>query len=101
MAIGELRYLEGVTTLELDLERCTGCGMCEVVCPHAVFVVEGGKSKIVDRDACMECGACAMNCPEDAISVQAGVGCATAVISGAIHGTQPACGCSGDPSGCS
>ena len=45
-----------------------------------------------DREACMECGACARNCPRGAIRVQAGVGCAAAIIGGIIRGTAPQCG---------
>jgi len=40
----------------------------------------------------MECGACAMNCPTDALTVQAGVGCAAAVINAAL-GRDGACCC--------
>ena len=87
------RYLEGVTTLELDPEACVGCGVCEVVCPHAVFQIRGKKAEIVDRDGCMECGACEKNCSFGAISVTAGVGCAEAVINGIIRGTEPDCDC--------
>jgi len=86
-----LRYLTNVTTLALDIEKCNGCRMCEKVCPHKVFAIENKKARIVDRDACMECGACAMNCPEEALFVDAGVGCATAIIIGALRGTEPAC----------
>jgi ferredoxin len=96
----ELKYLRNVVTLQLDQERCIGCEMCLNVCPHAVFQLAGAKAVIADRDACMECGACARNCPAAAISVQAGVGCVTAVIRGAIRGTGPDCGCSGDPACC-
>lgn len=91
-----LRYLKNVVTLELDGEKCSGCGMCVQVCPHAVFVIGNGKAEIVDRDACMECGGCEMNCPAEAINVQAGVGCATGIIIGAIRGTEPTCDCSQD-----
>ena len=68
-------------------ERCTGCGMCETVCPHGVFSVENGKARSLDIDACMECGACAENCPREAVSVRAGVGCAVAIINGALGKT--------------
>jgi len=93
-----LRYLPNVVTLALDDQKCTGCGMCANVCPHAVFEVNAGKARIVDRDACMECGACALNCPEEALSVESGVGCAAAVIRGALGlGGSSDCCCSIGP----
>lgn len=85
------RYLKDVTTLELFPDKCTGCGMCVTVCPHAVLELNGGQALIVDRDACMECGACVRNCPEDAIFVQAGVGCAQAVINSALGRSSSTC----------
>jgi NAD-dependent dihydropyrimidine dehydrogenase PreA subunit len=80
------RYLENVTTLKLDQEKCIGCSMCEMVCPHTVFKVEKPKASIVDNDGCMECGACASNCPVGAISVNPGVGCASYIIQRWIKG---------------
>jgi hypothetical protein len=41
----------------------------------------------------MECEACALNCPTGAISVQAGVGCAAAVISAALGRQSSSCCC--------
>ena len=96
----DFKYLSDVTTLELDSGKCNGCKMCLRVCPHAVFAIENKKAIINARDACMECGACALNCPEGALSVQAGVGCANAIITGAIRGTEPVCDCAGDSSCC-
>jgi ferredoxin len=83
-----LQYLPNVVTLELDVEKCTGCGMCAQVCPHAVLVIEDRKARITDRDSCMECGACARNCPIEALSVNAGVGCATGVLFSAVRRRQ-------------
>jgi NAD-dependent dihydropyrimidine dehydrogenase PreA subunit len=93
-----LRYLENVTTLQLDTDKCDGCKMCLRVCPHSVLVVENKKARIIDKGACMECGACAMNCPPQAITVDSGVGCAYGVIIGKIRGIEPTCECGTDGS---
>lgn len=91
-----MRYLKNVTTLQLDVEKCTGCRRCTEVCPHGVFVIDNGKARIDDLDACMECGACSRNCSAEAIKVESGVGCAAGIIIGAVRGTEPTCGCDGD-----
>ena len=95
----ELRYLPDVVTLALDADKCTGCGQCTEVCPHQVFAIEDHVARIVDRDACMECGACARNCPADALAVDAGVGCAAAVIFSAFSGSTLQRDCSTDAPG--
>ena len=87
----QMRYLADVVTLSLDTQQCNGCRMCITVCPHGVFAIVDRKARIVDRDACMECGACAKNCESGAISVDSGVGCAAAIIIGALKGTEPNC----------
>ncbi|MDP3446807.1 MAG: mercury methylation ferredoxin HgcB [Eubacteriales bacterium] len=86
-----MKYLKNVVTLQLDLGKCTGCGMCLDVCPHRVFKKSDKKVVIRDRDACMECGACAKNCPFGAIEVDEGVGCAAAIIIGFFTGSEPTC----------
>jgi NAD-dependent dihydropyrimidine dehydrogenase PreA subunit len=89
----DFRYLEDVSTLVLDEDRCIGCGLCTEVCPHAVFEMSRNRAKIVDFNACMECGACVNNCPADAISVSPGVGLATYIIQVWIKGKENAsCG---------
>jgi len=92
MKMEKMIYLKNVVTLQLGEENCSGCGMCMVVCPHAVFSMNNGKAQIENRDACMECGACALNCPTRAITVQTGVGCAAAVINSAL-GREGTCCC--------
>lgn len=69
-----IRYLEDVSTLELNEDLCIGCGLCTEVCPHTVFEMKDGKADVVDIDGCIECGACVNNCPSNAIEVNPGVG---------------------------
>lgn len=88
-----LIYLKDVVTLYLDQEKCIGCGMCQDVCPHGVFSMNDGHARIENKNACMECGACAKNCPTEAVTVQTGVGCATAVINAALGRESSSCCC--------
>ncbi|UCF30472.1 MAG: 4Fe-4S binding protein [bacterium] len=91
LPVTRLVYLGNVSSLQLSEDRCSGCGMCTVVCPHTVMVLVDGRTVISDLDACMECGACARNCPEDAITVESGVGCAQAVINTALGRSSVTC----------
>jgi len=91
----KLTYLENVTTLNFTAEKCVGCGRCTEVCPHGVFDIDiiDKKVLITDKNLCMECGACVMNCPAGAIEVNAGVGCAAAIIYSWFTGKEPTCDC--------
>lgn len=91
--MGQLIYLKDVVTLKLDQKKCMGCGMCLLVCPHAVLGLTNGKVEIVGRDACMECGACVRNCPAEALQVRSGVGCAVAVINAMLGRKNSSCCC--------
>ena len=96
--MAQMIYLKDVVTLGMQPERCVGCGMCLLVCPHAVFSMNDGAAHIQNRDACIECGACSMNCPVEAITVRRGVGCAAAVINTALGKKGDSCCCVIDPS---
>ena len=81
-------------TLMLNPELCNGCTLCVTVCPHGVFAMRDHRATIVQAEACMECGACQMNCAAGAITVQSGVGCASAMINAALRGKKEvSCGC--------
>jgi NAD-dependent dihydropyrimidine dehydrogenase PreA subunit len=89
------QYLKNVVTLCLSSDKCIGCGRCTQVCPHGVFEIKNRKVQIKNRDWCMECSACARNCPAECITVNPGVGCAAAVLSSWLSGSEANCDCSG------
>jgi ferredoxin len=91
--MNRLIYLKDVVSLQMDDDKCVGCGMCLLVCPHEVLYKTNGSVRIRNRDACMECGACAKNCPTEAIAVRSGVGCANAVINAALGRKNAPCCC--------
>jgi len=95
-----MKYLANVATLNYASEKCAGCGRCVEVCPQGVFMMQDKRAVVTDRDRCMECGACAKNCDFGAITVNSGVGCASAIITGMLTGSEPTCGCSDSSAGC-
>ncbi len=54
-------------TIDIDHDKCTGCGSCTDVCPSDVFEIVDGKSTAPNVAECIECCACVSGCPEEAI----------------------------------
>ncbi|MDP2729546.1 MAG: 4Fe-4S dicluster domain-containing protein [Dehalococcoidales bacterium] len=52
---------------DIDVERCTGCGDCVVVCPTGAVKVVDGKAVMVSPDVCLYCTDCEPVCPAQAI----------------------------------
>ena len=49
-------------------DSCTGCGLCEKLCPANNIAMEGGKPKWLGR--CERCVACISWCPSKAINYE-------------------------------
>ena len=70
------RVCRALISYHVDPEKCTGCGVCEKVCPvEAIRQVpdeecEDGQLREIDVDACEACSACKEVCPEEAIAVE-------------------------------
>jgi formate hydrogenlyase subunit 6/NADH:ubiquinone oxidoreductase subunit I len=52
---------------QIDVQRCTGCGLCVLVCPSSALAICEGKALVIDADACRYHGFCEIICPTDAI----------------------------------
>ena len=83
-----MKDLYQTNTLIFNKELCNNCRLCTSVCPHSVFERIEGKVYLVRPANCMECGACQLNCTEGAITVDSGVGCASAMIYAAFTGKK-------------
>jgi len=52
----------------LDVDACTGCGLCEASCVYdAIHVVE--KKAVLTPEKCYGCGLCVTRCPVRALSI--------------------------------
>lgn len=56
--------------LEVDIEACTGCKVCEKVCPFAAIIVDPETKKAIVLDNCTLCGTCVNACRFDALSIE-------------------------------
>ncbi len=77
--VAEQKLLTQKLNLTVDLDRCTGCGVCIDACPEeavsrgAIGAVNRGKAKVakvdVDEKKCSFCGVCNIMCPFNAIKL--------------------------------
>ncbi|MBW6515036.1 MAG: 4Fe-4S binding protein [Candidatus Cloacimonetes bacterium] len=55
--------------IEIDEEKCTGCGLCIPDCPEGALQIIDGKARLISDLFCDGLGACVGACPEDAMHV--------------------------------
>jgi NAD-dependent dihydropyrimidine dehydrogenase PreA subunit len=55
----------------VNMDKCTGCGVCNSVCPSDVYQPPvDGKTVIANPANCIGCRACESQCPENAITIE-------------------------------
>ncbi len=56
--------------INIDQEKCNGCGNCVPNCPEGAIKIVDGKAQLVGELLCDGLGACLGHCPEGAITVE-------------------------------
>ena len=55
--------------IEIDEERCDGCGNCVISCAEGALKIIDGKAKVISDNLCDGLGACLGECPQDALKI--------------------------------
>jgi heterodisulfide reductase subunit A len=56
------------TTAAINEEQCSGCRICNLLCPYnAISFIETEKISRINEALCKGCGACVAACPSSAI----------------------------------
>lgn len=62
--------------INIDREKCKGCGLCIMHCPKKILVFSKKTNKFgtlyveyIDESSCAGCGFCYLMCPEAAIEI--------------------------------
>lgn len=56
--------------INIDKEKCNGCGVCIPNCPEGALQIIDGKARLVSDLFCDGLGACIGHCPEGAITIE-------------------------------
>jgi Fe-S-cluster-containing hydrogenase component 2 len=55
--------------VEIDDERCDGCGQCITACAEGALALVDGKAKVISDNLCDGLGACIGDCPAGALKI--------------------------------
>lgn len=56
--------------INIDEQKCTGCGLCTGGCPEGAIKLINGKARLTGDLLCDGLGACIGHCPEGAITIE-------------------------------
>jgi NADPH-dependent glutamate synthase beta subunit-like oxidoreductase/CheY-like chemotaxis protein len=62
-----------IRRIEVNKEKCSGCGICVSVCPYSAIELKTENSNIIsttDELKCKRCGLCVTSCPSEAREIK-------------------------------
>ena len=84
--------------IQIDEEKCNGCGACAAACHEGAIGIVGGKATLLRDDYCDGLGDCLPACPTGAITFvqrEAAAYNEAAVLAAKAHKNSPGTGCPG------
>jgi NAD-dependent dihydropyrimidine dehydrogenase PreA subunit len=56
----------------IDLDKCTGCGICQDSCPLDVLYLDEATAQFWVKypEECWHCGSCRQECPAGAVTIR-------------------------------
>lgn len=66
------QFVSGSFGMQVDNNKCVGCGLCSKKCPMQAVSIAQGKAQI-NRHHCIVCGQCRQACPRKAIAYTNGL----------------------------
>ena len=58
---------KALAKIQIDEEKCKGCGICQKSCPVGAIEGEGRDKRVINQAKCIKCGTCIKTCPFHAI----------------------------------
>ena len=58
---------KAMAKIEIDPEKCKGCGLCQKNCPVNAIEGEAREKRFINQDKCIKCKTCIVSCPFHAI----------------------------------
>jgi ferredoxin len=55
--------------IQIDEDRCDGCGNCVISCAEGALQIVDGKAKVISDNLCDGLGACLGECPQGALTI--------------------------------
>lgn len=57
-------------TVQIDPDKCEGCGECTASCPAEILEMDGDKAVVSgDPSDCLGCETCVSVCPNEAVTL--------------------------------